>query len=78
MDAQLEKEIAGMRIKSAGLNQRCVTLIAAVDLLHEYVQLTSQQARLVENLCSKLKAYEDKSVEPAGGPVRETPPTITG
>lgn len=78
MDAQLEKEIAGMRIRAAGLNQRCMTLIAAVDLLHEYVQLTGQQAKLVENLCFKLKIYEDKSAEPAGGPVRETPPTTTG
>jgi len=69
MDAKLEKDISLLALKTAALNHRCQTVLAMADLLNEYAQLTSTQQKIIALMTEKLKAYEDKSVNPAGEPV---------
>jgi hypothetical protein len=73
MDALLEKDIAVTKLKTAALNSRAQAALALAELINEYAQLTTVQQRVIDVLTSKIKSYEDKSVEPAGGTVSKTP-----
>ena len=66
MDAKLEKELSVLALKAAGLNHRCQTVLSMADLLSEYAQLTNAQQKIIALMAEKLKAYGDKSVNPAG------------
>lgn len=72
MDATLEKEIAMLRLKAAGLNHRCQSILAMADLLSEYAQLTTAQQKQIDLLWGKVKLLPDearKGVNALGEPV---------
>jgi len=64
MDAQIEKELVVTRLKAAALNNRAESLLALAEIVNEYRQLTAIQQKQIDALQAKVKAYEDKSVEP--------------
>jgi hypothetical protein len=73
MDAALEKEIAVTKLKAAALNQRANTVLALAEMVSEYGQLTTILLKQSDTMHAKLKAYEEKSVEPASGAVQNPP-----
>ena len=77
MDAKFEQEVVVLKLKAAALNNRCQTVLAMADLLSEYAQLTNVQQKQIAVLTEKLKAYEDKSVDPAGKPIQGAAPAAS-
>lgn len=74
MDAKLEKEIGVTQLKAAALHHRSKVLVALVETINEFMQLTAIQQEQIKQLCATVKAYEEKSVEPVGGAVSGTAP----
>lgn len=73
MDASLEKDINVTKLKAAALNNRAQSVLAMADLVSEYAQLSTIQQKLIDAVVTKLKGYEDKSVEPASATVPRPP-----
>lgn len=77
MDAKLEKEITVTQLKAAALHHRSKVLVALVETISEFMQLTALQQEQIRQLCATVKAYEEKSVEPVGGTVPSTAPAAS-
>ena len=75
MNAQLEKEISTLALKSAGLQHRANTVLAVGDMLNEAIQLNSAQAKQSAALVEVIKGYENKSADPVGESVQRPAPT---
>jgi hypothetical protein len=75
MDPNLEKDITVTRLKSAALIQRTKGVLALAELVSEYVQLADIQQKQINALRGIVKAYEEKSVEPAS-PAVPRPPSM--
>jgi hypothetical protein len=75
MDANLEKDITVTRLKSVALMQRTKSVLALAELVSEYVQLSDIQQKQINALRGIVKAYEEKSVEPAS-PAVPRPPSM--
>jgi hypothetical protein len=77
MDAQIEKDILVTRLKAAALNNRADSLLAMAEVVNEYRQLTGIQQKQIDALQATIKAYEEKSVEPASPTISSPAPAAT-
>lgn len=80
MDAKLEKDIAVLGLKAAGLDVRCQLVLAMADLLNEYRVLAGQQQKVISML---VESYEPKptkkpqNTDATGGTVPSAPSAPT-
>ena len=75
MDEKMEKDLAILAMKVAGLDNRCQLVLAMADLVNEYHMLAGAQQKIIKVLTERLNAYEAKSVNPVGESVQGTSPT---